>query len=641
MDQLIKEGIERNFFSHLDLYFAKLMVDELDFSGEVAQASPLTERVKLLIALISRAYTRGHVTFPRKLLLEPHRWFLEGREEERRLYLQALEAFFEEAIDTPHFWNPAIEALPPAIKVTEEGLYLLRNFEFETQIVEYLLEGMELPEVEQNQLKLYRSLMERYAPKEEGEFNYQRLAAANTLLQPLSIISGGPGTGKTTTVFNILLMLAESHFTSSGRAPIIRLAAPTGKAAGRLKESIEGQRMRMSNVDHSVLSAIPSESHTLHRLLGIRPLNGGVNHHRHNPLPLDILVVDEASMIDINTFILLIEALPKEARLILLGDKDQLSSVEAGSVMHELCRVGDQTEEGLRYSPKRVEALEYLLEERLPKALSTPSESGFYADYLTLLQVSYRFGALPRIEPLAKLINEPWQQNTLFKAKRLLEQNDDELAHYPLPMEESALLEQINSAFSDYLAILQEPSATVEEIFATFNKARILAIQRKGRYGVEALNHLIEEQLFNRERGRSFYHGLAIMIEQNDADYGLYNGDVGLILEREEGLRAYFEHREESYSIHTLPKHEVAFAMTVHKSQGSEFDHVLLFLAEQGSPFITKELFYTGITRTKKRVTLFAGESALWAGLSQRTTRFSFIYEGLVSGAKSRDRSKK
>lgn len=616
-NQKLCEGVDAGYFTYLDYYFSQLFND-------------VSVAARLIAALVSRAYRYGNVMVPRSYFYTVERWFLE--EEELAAQQYAKELLNEAKIKKREEWEEIFVQLPSPLLVSDEGIYFEKNYRYEEQVVSFFKERQGLIPYTEEELDFFKKRLAHYFPKGDEQIDYQKVAAANTLGQSLSIISGGPGTGKTTTVFKILLLLIEHHQQFYPKEPLrIMLAAPTGKAAARLTESINQQRahyLATEAISESLLSFIPEESLTLHRLLQLHPNKRTARFSSDEPLPVDLLVVDEASMVDLYLFSLVVDALPKGARVLFLGDRDQLSSVEAGAVLHELCQttlLGNK----VVYSLENHKQIQRLTGYNLQR-----ENVAFYPDYLSVLVKSYRFEKREYISYLAYLINRPRQKDdftqTVEHFQDAKEKGSNEITLHPLPIDESLLRKQIQEAFSDYYTLLRRSDITLEELFSAFNRARLLAIRRKGPYGTDELNRLVEQTLFFREEGQ-YYHGLSIMITQNNYEQKLFNGDVGLILRRDGELRAYFEHTELSYSLYSLPRHEVAFAMTVHKSQGSEFDHVLLFTAEEGSPFITKELLYTGVTRAKKRVTLFSSMQALSSGLSQETERFSGIHKRLVS----------
>lgn len=407
----------------------------------------------------------------------------------------------------------------------------------------------------------------------------------------LMIISGGPGTGKTTKVTRILADLIEAGIQPAR----ILLAAPTGKAAMRMQESIRDTRQR-----ENITCPMPEQASTLHRLLGFIPNRVGFRHYADNPLPADVVIVDEASMIDISMMTHLFEAVPPHAKLILLGDKDQLASVETGSIFRDLC-------------------------------------SGHaLAKQMLLLQTSYRFTATDGIGQLAQAI-------LADDAVRLLEV----LASPAFPdvsLDESSTglnAEWVRAGWQAYVAAVK--AGELAAIFNTFNALRILTPLRQGRLGVEGLNPwvdgVMQRLLPAHERAqRPWYVGRPVMVTQNDYRQNLFNGDIGIVLPNEAGeLRVWFpagaagEYR--AVAPIRLPAHETAWAMTIHKSQGSEFTRVLLILPEaEDLPLLGRELLYTAVTRAKQGIHILASRAMLEKALRTVTPPSSQLQERLLAG---------
>ncbi len=428
------------------------------------------------------------------------------------------------------------------------------------------------------------NVLVRYFGSASDGVDWQREAAGKALTQAFSIVTGGPGTGKTTTVVKILALLLET-----AEAPLhFALAAPTGKAAMRLQESI-GANTAALPCPEQVKQSIPDKVTTVHHLLGSRPPSPYFRHDASSPLAHDLLVVDEASMIDLALMSKLVDALKPGARLILLGDKDQLASVEAGAVLADLTAA-------------------------LPENTLE-------------LQRAYRFQG--EIKQLADAINR--QQGE--QAWRLLQNGDSA----------TALLSEDPVAFvvrqySRYLRLIDRGSE-IEEVFAEFNRFHVLCSNRLGPLSVADINHRVEQRLAERRRidpQGQWYVGRPVLVVENSAAMQLYNGDIGLCLrDRASGqLRVLFMRPDgtvKSVLPGRLPRCETVYAMTIHKSQGSEFESVLLVLGERLSPLLTKELLYTGVTRAKKEVKVVAAEDVFVAAVTQKVLRNSGLAEKLLA----------
>lgn len=455
--------------------------------------------------------------------------------------------------------------------------------------------------------------------------NWQKVAAAVAATRPFTVISGGPGTGKTTTVTRLLALLVEQGI-ARGKVPDIQLVAPTGKAAARLTESIGHARSQL-NCCKKVRESIPAMASTLHRLLGVIPNQPDFRHNRQNRLHLDILVVDEASMVDLPMMARLLAALPDHARLILLGDRDQLSSVEAGSVLGDLCSFASDG-----YSPGQCRQLEQLTGFDLASFQSNNGSS--LRDSLCLLRKSYRFDAHSGIGQLACAVNSgnPSQVNALIDRNY-----PDITLHTRGEKDYPCLMTLALEGYRGYLnEIVQQGSP--ETIIAAFNRFRVLCAVREGRYGVAGLNLAISQVLACAGLIRintPWYVGRPVLIARNDHGLGLRNGDIGITLPDTSGrLRVAFEMPDRSIQTFLpsrLPEHETVFAMTIHKSQGSEFDHTVIVLPDQALPVLTRELVYTGITRARTQLDLFACQPILEQAVGRATIRDSGLAARLAT----------
>ncbi|WP_262927291.1 exodeoxyribonuclease V subunit alpha [Phytohalomonas tamaricis] len=464
--------------------------------------------------------------------------------------------------------------------------------------------------------------------------DWQKAACALALRNRLTVISGGPGTGKTTTVTRLLALLQENALGTTGRAMTIRLAAPTGKAAARLTESISAAIERLS-VDAAVKQAMPRDATTLHRLLGARPDTRHFRYHADNPLALDLLVVDEASMVDLELMAALLAALPDHARLVLLGDKDQLASVEAGAVLGDLCAGAERG----GYGHDVVSFLSHMMADDF----SDVHGDGGLLDHIVVLRKSYRFHEQSGIGALARAIN----QGDVEALKHVWRADYRDIKWHALSDgRDSLLLREALKGYRHYLRAMHEGAEPLEviDLFARF---QVLCALRRGPWGVEGLNQLITDALYRDkliEATRGWYAGRPVMVTRNDPQLGLYNGDIGITLSDPQAggrLRVFFEQSDDTSpgvgrrTRAVLPGRlndvETVFAMTVHKSQGSEFDHVLFVLPDRPNPILTKELVYTGVTRAKTRCDLMSAfDGALGHAVQRHVWRASGIRQRLI-----------
>ncbi|GLR76984.1 exodeoxyribonuclease V subunit alpha [Aliivibrio sifiae] len=447
--------------------------------------------------------------------------------------------------------------------------------------------------------------------------NWQKVAAAVALTRRFSVISGGPGTGKTTTVTKLLASLV-TQAQQDNKSIAIKLVAPTGKAAARLTESI-GQAVQSIGLAPEVKEAIPTDASTLHRLLGYIPNQVDFRHNKSNPLHLDVLVVDEASMVDLPMMARLLDAVPEHARVILLGDKDQLASVEAGAVLGDICQF---TKMG--YSQNQAQQLSQLTGYALP----VQSHNNAVADSLCMLQKSYRFDARSGIGQLAKAINE----GSKFKVEAVWAKGFSDIRFHDLSNDSyNAMITMMVNGYRSYLGHIHAGDKP-EVALKAFSYIQLLCAMREGDFGVVGLNQRIEKGLRKSDLiphgDEVWYSGRPVMVTQNDYGVGLYNGDIGIAMPDpvDQRLRVYFDMPDGSIRgvlPSQLPEHETVYAMTIHKSQGSEFEHTVLALPAEFSPILTRELIYTGVTRAKKKLDLFATEKVVARGVMIKTQRNS------------------
>ncbi len=488
-----------------------------------------------------------------------------------------------------------------------ERLYLQRFWRHETAVAAALTARLQAPPAVQVG-SLQSALADMFAPgKAAAGPDWQKLASALAVLQRFVVISGGPGTGKTTTVVKVLsLLLAQQPDLRIG------LAAPTGKAAARMVESMRAVRHSLE-LAPSVQAALPDAASTLHRLLGWQPdvARYPYRHQHDNPLPLDCLVIDEASMIDLPLMHAVLDALPAEARLILLGDRDQLASVEAGNVLGDITGHG-RALAGSRAMQARLQALGV----EAAQALPAEDDVAPIQDAIAILRHSHRFSADSGIGRLARLVNAgDAAQGLALLAQTATAAGDLQWLHPGALQRPGVPREVLDWALRHYTACLTQTD--VREALAAFARARILCAAHEGPLGEVEFNRQVEAAL--RRQGLleadTQGHGTPVMVTANDYELQLYNGDIGLLWRSPEGrLEACFpqlDGKVRRLPAATLPEHEVAWAMTVHKSQGSEFDEVLLVLpTEPDSRLLLRELLYTGITRARQRLLLLASAEA-------------------------------
>lgn len=612
MIALLEQAQALGVLRPLDLQFARIVAGEEE------------PDILLAAACLSAEAGAGHVCLMLEQLL-PENLF-EGRQPElaQAVWLAAGQpdiARWQQRLTASAAVGDGSSAMPMVLQ--QQRLYLQRMWQNEGEVAEFISSDSIHQTVDEPEL---RAILDRLFGEATNEPDWQKIAAAVAATRRIAVISGGPGTGKTTTVAKLLAALVQ---LADGRRLRIQLAAPTGKAAARLTESL-GSAGRQLALTPEQRALFPTDASTLHRLLGAQPNSQRMRYHRGNPLHLDVLVVDEASMVDLPMMARLIAALPTQARVIFLGDRDQLASVEAGAVLGDICRFAEQG-----YSAARAEQLTRLTG-CLLQGQSAQAEAAV-RDSLCLLRKSYRFDADSGIGQLAFAVNAGDGK----RAAWALSGSFSDVAGYPLAETEDyqALLNACVAGYGDYLKRVAA-RADAGEVLEAFGRFQVLCALREGPFGIAGLNERIEAGLqraglIQRTPGAlgRWYPGRPVMIGRNDSALGLFNGDIGIALRDESGeLRVHFQLPDgniKSVQPSRLPAHETAYAMTVHKSQGSEFDHTVLVLPNHFLPVLTRELVYTAITRARSQLSLYATDSVLMRAIRTPTQRRSGLAERL------------
>jgi exodeoxyribonuclease V alpha subunit len=586
--------------NHTNNFFELLMIDFIERPIDRQAASYLCRKVnddsgllRTVVSLLSQSVGQGHVCLDLdEVASQPVR--IPGRDDPQRLP------------DAGHL-KTALLSLPtlgrpgehrPLILDDAGRLYLYRYFRYEALLADGIRHRSASEPAIIDEATLAESLDRYFGSDLSGE-DHQRQAALTALRRRFSVISGGPGTGKTTTVVRILALMLEQP---GGERTRIAMAAPTGKAAARLASSIASLRETLPASDE-VRHSIPGQVTTIHRLLGTIPGSLRFRQNESNPLPYDTVIIDEASMVDLPLMTSLVKALMPQARLILIGDRDQLASVEAGAVLGDICRAAE-------------------------------SPGSAVEGCVTVLDRNYRFGDGSGISALSCAVNNGDDREAL----RLLDVpgNSDTIALDVTPTRETMkkrLATPVLEGFRPYLE-----TETPEEALRLFDRFRILTALREGPWGATGMNLTVETLLHEAgllTASTPFYRGRPVLVTENDYIHKLFNGDTGIILPdpKTGNLRAFFAAPDgtiRSIPPEFLPRHETAFTMTVHKSQGSEFEKVLMVLPPEDSILLTRELIYTGITRAKQSVTIWSDEDVFSAAVKRRTERRSGLRERII-----------
>lgn len=506
----------------------------------------------------------------------------------------------------------------PLILDESNRLYLHKLWNYEQDLAKDIIARSEKKSSDVDN-GLLKDGIKRLFDSAERVTDWQAVAAIAAIYNYLTVISGGPGTGKTTTVLKILALILEQHADRTDNLSIA-LSAPTGKAAARLEDSITSSIASLDTEDR-IKDKIPVKGKTLHQLLGARRNSSTFRFNEDNPLPYDIVIVDEASMVDQALMSRLVKALLSDAKLILIGDKDQLASVEAGSVLGSVCAM-ETNKISLSFAQRLNEFGLNIPDSNIEK------NPGKLTDGIILLKKSYRFKQESGIPAFSASINS----GNADEAIRLLK--DEQLAGIDLQKFETfeQFEENLKSDVRRYIIPMLQ-SADVEELFEKLQHFRLLSPHRRGPLGVEYLNQKVNSIL--RQEGLiskfdQWYHGKPIIINQNEYSLGLNNGDIGICYrEGNDRLRVLFKANSgfNSLAPSRLPDFSPAYALTVHKSQGSEFEHIKIILPEISSGILTRELLYTAVTRSRNTVTVVAKEPVVREMINARIMRSSGLRE--------------
>jgi len=583
---------------HLDWHFARTLT---------AAVGETDDRVGLAAGLVSRALSQGHVCLDlRQLCAEPALANEDGAACD--LAVPALEEWLDALRASPMCGARGV--LSPLV-LEGERLYTRRYWRYETALAETVRRRCR--EVDPGvSAAAVRSLIDRHFGAASGDVDWQRVAATVSVYRTFNIVSGGPGTGKTFTVAKMLCVLAEIERSARDRLPDVVLMAPTGKAAQRLGESMLGAAESIDAAP-DVLASLAQRPTTIHRALGRRRrTRTRFRHDRSNPLQADVVVIDEASMVDMALMSRALDAVPLDARVILLGDRDQLASVEAGAILADLYGDADRHAYTAGFAARLAE-----VGSEVPGAATAPP----IRDGIVSLRRNYRYGADSAIGRLAAAINRGAADEVL---ELLASEADSQVELRPsLEHGVAPLLDTAAAGLSGSF------SGSPQERLRCLRRFRILSPLRRGPFGVEELNRQAEARMRSDgliATGDELYAGKPIMVVQNDVEIGLFNGDVGVLVDGESGgYRAAFADGEDVrlISLARIPVFETVYATTVHKSQGSEFEEVSVVLPDRISPLLTRELMYTAVTRARQRVVIYGATEVVAAAVGRRVTRAS------------------
>jgi exodeoxyribonuclease V alpha subunit len=577
------------------------------------------DSVALAAALASRALAFGHSVLPLDRVAD----LLAEIAVERAPPppLPAVDTWREELRTSAYVGDGTDDACGKPLVFANERIALRRYHDYEVRLANALRRLAGPVDAAPDPAWLRERLAKLFPRAAADDSDRQALAATVAQFRRVLLLTGGPGTGKTTTVARVLA-LRVGHALRSGVSLRVALAAPTGKAAARLAESLRenySQLHASGSIDASLRDALPNAASTLHRLLGGRPESVRFRHDAANPLAADLVVVDEASMVDLPLMCKLVEAVPPHASLILLGDRDQLPSVETGDVLAALCdAAGDGYARPEELAPPA-------------SAQAGPQMPLQFGTRVPLARVELAKNYRQSADLEATALSAAIRDGDAARALNGLRENAYLGVHWHSGRDTALAAFVLDHSLPHYREIARAP--TVEYALPMLRRHRVLTAVREGEAGSRLLNARIAQALQQPgARDDAFFHGRLVMIRENSYRHGLYNGDVGLVWRDADGsLRVWFETDAgpRAWLPAALPAHESAFVLTVHKSQGSEFDDVLLVLPERSVRVSSRELLYTGITRARRALTLWANEDVLAEAISRRAQRWSGLAERL------------
>ncbi|MEX0648046.1 MAG: exodeoxyribonuclease V subunit alpha [Balneolaceae bacterium] len=596
------------------------------------------DEVKLCLVFTSLFVNAGHVCLP--LDKAPAEWISLIDSDINHPDILAKQSIDKEALKASEVID-SDGKLP--FTLTGNRLFISRYWWYETIVAQKLKEISSTKYESLLNKESLAFLNSLYPGKTSPEIDWQKAAAALALRKKFLLISGGPGTGKTTTIGKILAL----RLKTSEQPLRIALAAPTGKAAARMGDALQQGLSGLPLTDEE-LRRVPSEAKTVHRLLWGFGHAGLLPPAEKKYLPYDLIIVDEASMIDLTLMHRLLSHIKPGTQLILLGDKDQLASVEAGAVLADICK-----KETNGFSPETAEFLKAAGIENVPV-----SEVSDTDDAILYLEKSWRFGKGSGIGKLAGEVkaagydsnsgspgqspgsaagqtdlfhtgnNRPSVIQAVFTAKEYTDLN-----HVPF----SYGKEELQRMFEDIAGRLMKcRDRDPKTMFGIWQEEMWLSVLRHGPVGSQKLNWLIENYLARQgvtKPVKGWYHGRPVMVTRNDYALGVFNGDTGVCtLDENNTARIHFPGRDGFKRIRAdrISHLEPAYVLTAHKSQGSEFEKVNLLLPKKDTPILTKELIYTAITRAGKQFTLYGPMELFEKGAQRRTERFTGLREKLA-----------
>ncbi|AKZ66078.1 exodeoxyribonuclease V subunit alpha [Candidatus Palibaumannia cicadellinicola] len=608
MEEIIIQAQKLNLWRPLDIYFARMIA---------AASSPDYYSQALLLlasACLSADIGVGHVCLPLSRLTK--NYLFEGRYP--KLSMQIFQKIGHPNMETWHnvlLKSPSVSdgLYSTPLVLDNNMLYLHRLWQYECTIANFFNRPLMIINNQIN-YKLVSTVLDSIFSKNNHNhiMNWQKIAIAIAITSKVALISGGPGTGKTNTLAKLLvaLLLINTDSTNYSARLRIIITTPNSQMISRLREYI---MLSMNNLilDNSLRNKIVYQIMSIPRLLGVLPNSKRMRYNCDNKLNVDILIIDDASMIDLQMMANIINAIPNQTKVIFFGDYYQLASVETGAVFRDICKFADTS----GYSEIRSQ---YLVSLTSCRKIFYRSENNYrqnkIADIFCCLRTNYRFKDSSGISHLANAIKAGNIKDTIALLNSI---KYPEINYIPRSNKNDYknMVDDFVTGYQYYLKLVHQGKSH-HKILEYFNKYRILAVLREGQFGVNNLNSSIEHALIcygliKKTISFSCYVGQPIIIMRNSPLLELYNGDIGIVLldSKHTRLLAYFPLYDgtiKTVPINCLPKYETAFTITVHQSIGSEFTNTALVLPDNILPVLTRELLYTGVTRACKNLSIYA-----------------------------------
>ncbi|CEN31991.1 Exodeoxyribonuclease V alpha chain [Candidatus Westeberhardia cardiocondylae] len=623
MEKFFFAAEELGLCRSLDIFFAKMLTKYL--------CSTKKEKNALMLAsfCVSMYQGKGHVCFPIRFLTPEYIFEGDFLDLSEKMWKKSGVFSIKEwktVLFSSSIVSNGMDIITPLI-LDNEKLYLYRIWKNECMVADFFSQSNVMFDFKKKvELSI---LLNKYFPQNDvcvKFVDWQKVAAAVAVTHRVSLICGGPGTGKTAIIAKLLMILL--YFFSPLR---IVMSAPTAKAALKMGESLY-YFIHTLNLDNEQKKFFPNIGITLHSLFNMKRIfHEKLFYSNINFVDIDVLIIDEISMIDLNMMSIIISSLSSKIRVIFLGDRYQLPAIGIGSVLKDICQIYN-----FGYSFKRSKELCELT--GFDISCNKKKRYFGFSDSICFLQRNYRFDESSGIAKLANYIKNGDYSTVLM----LLKNNALKNVHYCFMENLNIYENMLNFSISVYKEYLfrihkfDDPKI----ILTLFNKIRLLCVLKKGPFGMFDLNMHLEQLLcklgfisYQKYGLCDNYIGRPIMILKNTPLLGLYNGDIGIVLSKsleKEDFEVYFllsnkKIKKVSYSI--LPKHETAFVTTVHKSQGLEFDNVILVLPNFVTPLLTRELLYTAVTRSKKCLTIYGTNNILRYAIRRKTVRISGLIE--------------